>query len=127
VSDRDEIAEMRADWARIHKILKVGDPGDPEYTFRMLQGLMDMAKPEACAPWTSPAELKANRDFWEAQAKEAQASADYYQAQLVDAHALVGRIVHQMSERWDRVNLTKHHPTDNLHNKRRVGDIGGAK
>lgn len=64
--------------------------------------------------------------YWEECATTHRAAADYYQQQLVDAHALIGRLVHQMSERWDTANLTKYYPTDNLHGKRRVGNPTGA-
>jgi len=65
--------------------------------------------------------------FWEERAKESQAASDYYQAQLVDAHALIGRLLHQMSERWDTANLTKYFPTDNMHGFRGVGHAAGCK
>ena len=65
--------------------------------------------------------------YWERKAKEAQQSADYYQQQLVDAHAMIGRITMQLSERWDSVRLTKYYPTDNLHGRRRVGNPTGEK
>ena len=62
---------------------------------------------------------------WEEQCKKAQASSDYYQAELEKAHTLLGRIIHQVSERWDSVNLTKYYPTDNLFHKRHVGNPEG--
>lgn len=64
--------------------------------------------------------------FWEQRAKEHRDESDYYQQQLVDAHALIGRLLHQMSERWDTAHLTKFFPTDNLRNKRRVGNAKGG-
>lgn len=64
--------------------------------------------------------------FWENTAKEAQTSSDYYQAQLTQSHALLGRVIHQLSERWDAVNLTPYFPTDNLNGARRIGNAGGA-
>ena len=64
-------------------------------------------------------------DFWEKTAKKSQAEADYYQVELVKAHALLGRVIHQLSERWDTVNLTKYFPTDNLHHKRKVNNAKG--
>ena len=48
-----------------------------------------------------------NRQFF------SQAEADYYQEELRKAHELLGRIIHQTSERWDSVHLTKYHLTDN--------------
>lgn len=65
--------------------------------------------------------------FWENTAKISQDSSDYYQDELVKAHALLGRVIHQMSERWDTVNLTKYYPTDNLHRRRNVGNPTGKK
>lgn len=62
---------------------------------------------------------------WEKRALELERESKYYQTQLVDAHALIGRIVHQVSERWDTVNLTKYFPTDNLHRQRSVGNATG--
>lgn len=44
--------------------------------------------------------------------------AKYYQQELTKAHELLGRVIHQLSERWDTVNLTKYFPTDNLWHKR---------
>jgi len=50
---------------------------------------------------------------------------NYYQQQLVDAHALLGRVIHQTSERWDSVRLTKYYPTDNLHGRRSINNPKG--
>lgn len=55
------------------------------------------------------------------------AEADYYQAELAKAHALLGRVIHQTSERWDSVNLTKYYPTDNLHGRRSITNPKGDK
>ena len=63
--------------------------------------------------------------FWEEQTKKSEQEARYYQQQLVDAHALLGRIVHQFSERWDQVNLTKSYPTDNLFCKKTIDNPKG--
>ena len=52
--------------------------------------------------------------------------AEYYREELVKAHTLIGRITHQLSERWDSVNLTKYYPTDNLHKKRNIKNPKGA-
>jgi hypothetical protein len=49
----------------------------------------------------------------------------YYQNELEKAHTLLGRIIHQTSERWDSVRLTKYYPTDNLHNKRGINNLIG--
>ena len=49
----------------------------------------------------------------------------YYREQLAKAHEVLGRIVHQVSERWDNVNLTSYYPTDNLWNKRNIDNPEG--
>jgi len=64
--------------------------------------------------------------FWENSARESAAEAEYYREELVTAHALIGRMTQQLSLRWDTVRLTKYYPTDNLHNKRRVGNARGV-
>lgn len=51
---------------------------------------------------------------------------DYYRKELAKAHEIIGRITHQLSERWDTVHLTKYYPTDNLHNKRTINNPGGS-
>ena len=56
--------------------------------------------------------------FWETTAKRNRDEVLYYQEELVKAHALIGRIIHQLSERWDTVNITKYFPTDNPIRKR---------
>ena len=63
--------------------------------------------------------------YWEKQAKLYSDSSDYYQKELVKAHTLLGRVVHQVSERWDTVNLTEYFPTDNLWRKKTVGNPSG--
>ena len=57
----------------------------------------------------------------------AQEEADYYRAELAKAHELLGRVTHQLSERWDSVRLTKYYPTDNLSGKRSAQNPTGAK
>ena len=57
----------------------------------------------------------------------AQQSSDYYQKELAKAHELIGRIIHQLSERWDSVRLTSFFPTDNLYSKRTFGNPEGKK
>ena len=68
---------------------------------------------------------KDNSQFWEKTAKESAAEAEYYQQELAKAHEILGRVIHQLSERWDSVNLTKYFPTDNLHGRRTVGNAKG--
>ena len=63
--------------------------------------------------------------MWEEMVIKHSAEIKYYQEELNKAHALLGRIVHQCSERWDTVRLTKYFPTDNLHNKRTVQNPEG--
>lgn len=65
-------------------------------------------------------ELKERLAFWEKQADKHSAGEDYYRAELEKAHALLGRVIQQTSERWDSVNLTEHFPTSNLHRKKTV-------
>lgn len=84
-------------------------------------------------PIFSKEELRDSWRFWESAAKRHEAEAEYYRQQLVcvltmrlvDVHALLGRIIHQTSERWGSVNLTKHFPTDNLHGNRTINNPGG--
>ena len=68
-----------------------------------------------------------NGHFWEETAKRAQQSSNYYQKELERAHTLLGRVIHQTSERWDSVNLTRYFPTDNLAGKRTLQDPTGGK
>ena len=65
--------------------------------------------------------------YWEKQYAEKTAESDYYQAELVKAHTLLGRVIHQLSEKWDTANLTKYFPTDNFNHKRSVGNAKGIK
>jgi len=51
----------------------------------------------------------------------------YYQDELAKAHELLGRIVHQTSERWDSVRLTKYFPTNNLYNRRKNDNPKGIE
>ena len=72
-------------------------------------------------------DLKERLLFWEQNAKDYKAESDYYREELVKAHALLGRVVHQLSERWDSVNLTKYFPTDNRGRKRSVSNPTGEE
>ncbi len=65
--------------------------------------------------------------FWEDAAKDARSSSDYYQEELEKAHALLGRVIHQLSERWDTVNVTKYFPTNNLHRNKNINNPSGDK
>jgi hypothetical protein len=51
---------------------------------------------------------------------------NYYRTELAKAHEILGRVIHQTSERWDTVRLTKYYPTDNLHNKRSIKNPKGV-
>ena len=51
--------------------------------------------------------------------------AGYYQTELAKSHELLGRVIHQLSERWDKVNLTKYYPTANLFGKRNINNPTG--
>ena len=62
---------------------------------------------------------------WEKAHAEKCVESDYYQAELVKAHELLGRVIHQLSERWDSVNLTKYFPTNNPWHRRTVGKAKG--
>ena len=62
---------------------------------------------------------------WEKEYHEVRKEATYYRTELEKAHTIIGRITHQLSERWDSVRLTKFFPTDNLHGKRTVGNSSG--
>ena len=63
-------------------------------------------------------ELEKDRDIYH---KES----DYYQTELAKAHELLGRVIHQSSERWDTVRLTKFYPTNNLSNRRTTDNPTG--
>lgn len=52
---------------------------------------------------------------------------NYYQTELAKSHEILGRVVHQLSERWDLVNLTKFYPTDNLRRRRDINNPKGVK
>lgn len=53
------------------------------------------------------------------------AESNYYKDELTKAHEILGRVIHQLSERWDSVRLTKFYPTNNLHNKRSIKNPKG--
>ena len=65
--------------------------------------------------------------YWETQSKKHEAGETYYRLELEKAHALLGRVVQQLSERWDTVNLSTYFPTSNLHRERSVSNPGGEK
>ena len=56
-----------------------------------------------------------------------QEESEYYRIQLAKSHEILGRIIHQLSERWDSVRLTEYFPTDNLWGKRTIGNPKGKK
>ena len=63
--------------------------------------------------------------FWEDEAKKSGATEEYYRKELAKAHEVRGRVIHQLSERWDSVNLTEYYPTDNLHGLRNINNPEG--
>lgn len=65
-------------------------------------------------------ELENDRDI---RSKEA----EYYRGQLAKAHEILGRVTHQLSERWGSVNVSEYFPTDNLHRKRSHNNPEGIK
>ena len=72
-------------------------------------------------------DLQERVTFWEKSAKRDETESKYYQTELAKAHEILGRVIHQLSERWDSVNLTKYHPTDNLWGKRTIDNPSGEK
>lgn len=52
--------------------------------------------------------------------------AQYYQSELAKAHELLGRVMHQFSEHWDMVRLTRCFPTDNPSSKRNIDNPRGV-
>ncbi len=56
-----------------------------------------------------------------------QEESNYYQTELAKAHEILGRVIHQTSERWDTVRLTKFYPTDNLWNNRTINNPTGKE
>lgn len=64
-------------------------------------------------------------DFWEKQARKHARAEEYYRDQLAKAHEILGRVLHQHSEVWDTVRLTKYYPTDNLHGFRSISNPSG--
>ena len=63
---------------------------------------------------------------WQKTAKLYRAESYYYRKQLVDAHTMIGRIIHQISER-ESIRLSEWFPTDNKHHKRNFGNPSGGK
>jgi hypothetical protein len=50
----------------------------------------------------------------------------YYMSELAKAHEILGRVIHQYSEHWDMVRLTKYFPTNNASNARMINNPGGV-
>lgn len=65
-------------------------------------------------------------DSWVGTAEIQQKTAEYYKRQLVDAHALLGRVIHQYSLLWDSVNLGEDFPTDNPYHRRNFENPTGT-
>ena len=72
-------------------------------------------------------EAEERASYWELQATKHSDSSDYYSKELAKAHELLGRVIHQLSERWDSVNLTEYFPTNNLGHKRTAANPSGKK
>jgi len=70
-------------------------------------------------------ELRERLSFWEREAKRSAQEAIYYRDELKKSHTILGRVIHQLSERWDSVNLTEYYPTDNLHHFRSINNPDG--
>lgn len=64
-------------------------------------------------------------EYWRKVSKDHADAELYYRQELVKAHALLGRVIQQLSERWDTVNLTEYFPTSNLTRKRTVNNPSG--
>lgn len=72
--------------------------------------------------------MKTDRDraiWWEERAQRAIATEDYYRKELVKAHAMLGRVIQQLSERWSTVNLSEYYPTSNLIGKHSIDNPSG--
>ena len=63
-------------------------------------------------------ELETDRDTAGKEAK-------YYREQLSKSHEILGRTIHQLSQRWDSVILTEYFPTDNLGGQRTLKNPEG--
>jgi len=63
--------------------------------------------------------------YFETENKKSSIEANYYRKQLAKAHEILGRVVHQASERWDMLNLTEYYPTDNLWRRRTITNPSG--
>ena len=63
----------------------------------------------------------------ETERNAARAAEAYYRKELAKAHGLLGRVTHQLSERWDNVRLTEYFPTDNLQGNRTLNNPEGKK
>lgn len=82
-------------------------------------------EPQVIAKTPEADSLEYRLEYWERTAKEYKAESKYYQEELEKAHTILGRVIHQLSERWDTVNLTKYFPTNNLWRKRTVANPTG--
>jgi len=70
-------------------------------------------------------ELHDTWSFFENSSKRHEAAENYYRTELAKAHEILGRIIHQLSEQWEAVNLTQYYPTDNLHGRRTTNNPMG--
>lgn len=65
---------------------------------------------------TDAKELQELLTFWHRAAKRHAEEVEYYQEELRQSHEILGRVIHQVSTRWDSIRLTKYKPTNNLYN-----------
>ena len=72
-------------------------------------------------------EAEERASYWEFQATRQSDSSDYYRKELAKAHELLGRVIHQLSESEDAVNLTEYFPTNNSGRKRTIVNPSGKK
>lgn len=62
---------------------------------------------------------------WEKEYTIAREETTYYREELAKAHAILGRVIQQLGERWDSVRLTPYFPTSNLKGKRTIKNPSG--
>lgn len=70
-------------------------------------------------------EAEERASYWERKAKRDSDSSEYYRKELAKAHEILGRVIHQLSEGWDAVNLTEYFPTDNFLRKKTINNPKG--
>jgi len=98
---------------------------DPEQFYRRFHYVMPSIFDEVCK--LDDDRKRADNEKFQAFADRDRyrQESDYYREELAKAHALLGRVVHQASERWDTVRVTSYFPTDNLHGQRTLENPTG--